>query len=81
MGVTLPVSTEWITDLGASYHTTSDASLLSSVQPPHHSYPSSIMVGDGSCLPVTSVGCALGPFRLPNVLVAPQMIHNLFSIR
>jgi hypothetical protein len=27
------------------------------------------------------VGCAPDPFRLPNVLVAPQMIHNLLSIR
>ena len=35
------------------------------------------MVGDGSCLPVTAVGSA----RLPNVLVAPQMVHNLLSIR
>ena len=39
------------------------------------------MVGDGSCLPVTAVGSAPGSFRLPNVLVAPQMIHNLLSIR
>ena len=38
------------------------------------------MFGDGSCLPVTSVGSAPGPFRLPDVLVAPQMIHNLLSI-
>jgi hypothetical protein len=38
------------------------------------------MVGDGSYLPVTSVGSALGPFRLSNVLVAPQMVHNLLSI-
>ena len=36
------------------------------------------MVGDGSCLPVTAVGSAL---HLPNVLVAPQMVHNLLSIR
>ena len=39
------------------------------------------MVGDGSCLPVTAVGSVSGSFRLPNVLVAPQMVHNLFSIR
>ena len=39
------------------------------------------MVGDGSCLPVTAVGSALGSFSLSNVLVAPQMIHNLLSIR
>ena len=39
------------------------------------------MVGDGSCLTVTVVGSAPDSFRLPNVLVAPQMIHNLLSIR
>ena len=36
------------------------------------------MVGDGSCLPVSAVGSAP---RLPNVLVAPQMVYNLLSIR
>ena len=39
------------------------------------------MVGDGSCLPVTAVGSTPDIFRLPNVLVAAQMIHNLLSIR
>jgi hypothetical protein len=71
VGLTPPVGTEWIADSGASYHTTPDAGILSSVRPPHSSCPSSIMVGDGSCLPVTSVGSAPGPFRLSDVLVAP----------
>ena len=39
------------------------------------------MVGDGSYFPVTAVGFAPGSFRLPNVLVAPHMVHNLLSIR
>jgi hypothetical protein len=81
MGLTPPVGTVWIADSGASYHTTPDAGILSSVRPPHPSCPSSIMVDDGSCLPVTSVGSAPGPFRLSDVLVAPQMVHNLLSIR
>ncbi|WVZ52585.1 hypothetical protein U9M48_003633 [Paspalum notatum var. saurae] len=83
MGLTPPVGTEWIADSGASYHTTPTAGILSSVRPPPSSCPSSIMVGNGSCLPVTSVGDAgnLGSFRLPNVLVAPHMVHNLLSIR
>jgi hypothetical protein len=80
VGLTSPVGTEWIADSGASYHTTPDAGILSSVRPPHPSCPS-IMVGDGSCLPMTSVGSAPGPFRLSDVLVAPQMVHNLLSIR
>jgi hypothetical protein len=80
MGLTPPVGTEWITDSGAPYHTTPDAGILSSLRPHHRSCPSCIMVGDGSCLPVTSVGSAPGPFRLSDVLVAPQMVHNLLSI-
>jgi hypothetical protein len=81
MGLTPPVSTEWIADSGASFHTTPDAGIISSIRSPHPSCPSSIMVGDGSCLPVTAVGSAPSCFCLPNVLVAPQMIHNLLSIR
>ena len=81
MELTPLATTEWIADSGASYHTTPHAGILSSIRPPHSSCPSPIMVGDGSCLPVTSVGSAPGPFRLSNVLVAPQMIHNLLSIR
>ena len=34
MGRTTPVSTEWIADSGASFHTTPDAGILSSVRPP-----------------------------------------------
>jgi len=78
-----PIRSDWIADSGASYHTTPDTSILSSIRPPHPSCPSSIMVGNGSCLPVTSVGNAgtHGPFCRPNVLVAPHMVHNLLPIR
>jgi hypothetical protein len=46
-------------------------------------FPSSIVVGNGSALPVTSVGDAFlpGPFRLSNVLVAPHIIQNHLSVR
>ncbi|WVZ81797.1 hypothetical protein U9M48_029138 [Paspalum notatum var. saurae] len=83
MGLPPSVRTDWIADSGASFHTTPDARILFSVRPPHPSCPSSIMVGNGSCLPVTSVGNAgtNGPFRLPNALVASHMVHNLISIR
>ena len=48
---------------------------------PHTSLPSSIIVGNGSVVAVTSVGVAVlpGPFRLTNVLVAPSIIQNLLS--
>jgi len=83
MALTPPVGPEWVADSGATYHTTSNHVILSSVHPPSSSLPSSIMVANGSCLLVKSVG-ATGPhgsFRLLDVLVAPSMVHNLLSIR
>jgi hypothetical protein len=67
---------DWVADYGASYHTTPDAGILSSTSPP---LPSSIVVGNGSALPVTSVGVAVlpDPFRLTNVLVAPMAPTSL----
>ena len=44
MGLTPPVSTEWIADPGTSFHTTLEASILSSVRPPHPSCHSFMMV-------------------------------------
>jgi hypothetical protein len=61
---------EWIADTGATYHTTPDPGILTSVRPPSSFLPSSIMVANGSCLPITSVG-AVGPpssFRIPMFL-------------
>ena len=80
--LTPPMGPEWIADTGATYHTTLDPGILTSVRPPS-SLPSSIMVANGSCLPVTSVGAAgpPGSFRIPDVLVAPSLVHNLLSIR
>jgi hypothetical protein len=74
---------DWVADFGASYHTTTDAGIMSSTSPPHPSLPSSIMVGNGSTLPVTSVGDAVlpSPFHLSNILVAPHIIQNLLSAR
>jgi hypothetical protein len=80
--LTPPMGPEWIADTGATYHITSDPGILTFVRPPS-SLPSSIMVANGTCLPVTSVGAAgpPGSFRIPDVLVAPSLVHNLLSIR
>jgi histone deacetylase 1/2 len=50
---------------------------------PSSSFPSSIIVGNGATLPVVGTGYATipGPFRLTNVLLAPDIIKNLLSIR
>jgi hypothetical protein len=83
MALTPPVVTDWVTDSGASNHTTSDAGNLTSVHPPISTSPSSIIVGNGSALPVTSVGdsAIFSPFYLNNVLITPDIIQNLLYIR
>jgi hypothetical protein len=72
-----PTSSDWVIDYGASYHTIPTAGTLS------RSHPSSIVVGNGSTLPVTSVGASIlpGSFYLNDVLVAPHITHNLVSVR
>jgi hypothetical protein len=47
------------------------------------SNPFSIVVGNGSSLPITSVGDSvlLGPFYLNNILLAPDMVQSLLSVR
>jgi small nuclear ribonucleoprotein (snRNP)-like protein len=78
-----PLTTDWVVDSGASFHTTPTTSSLLHSHPPHPSHPSSIVVGNGSTLPVTSVGASVlpGPFRLNDVLVAPGLTHPLLSVR
>jgi hypothetical protein len=55
---------------------------LTFVHPPTSTDPSSIIVGNGSALPVTSVGDSAlpDPFYLNNVLVIPDIIQNLLSV-
>jgi hypothetical protein len=75
--------TDWVVDSGASNHTTSDASNLTSVHPPTSTDPLSIIVGNESALPVTSVGdlALSNPFCLNHVLITPDIIQNLLSVR
>jgi hypothetical protein len=82
MALTPPTVTDWVVDSGASNHTTSDAGNLTSIRPTTSIDPSSIVVGNGSDLPVTSVGDSVlpGPFYLNNVLVAPDIIQNLLFV-
>jgi hypothetical protein len=47
------------------------------------SSPSSIVVGNGSSLPITSVVDSVlpGPFYLNNILLAPDIVQSLLSLR
>jgi hypothetical protein len=83
MALTPPAVTDWVTDFGISNHITSDIGNLNFVHPPTSTDPSSIIVGNGSALSVTSVGDSAlpDPFYLNNVLVTPDIIQNLLSVR
>jgi hypothetical protein len=78
-----PVITDRVTDSGASNHTTSSAGNLTSIRPPLPTDPSSIVVGNGSSLSLTTIGNMAfpSPFYLNNVLVTPDIIQNLLSVR
>jgi hypothetical protein len=73
-------SADWAIDSGASSHIASKPGIVT--PSPSYSFPSSIVVGNGAILPVVGTGYStiLGPFRLNNVLIAPDIIHNLLSI-
>ena len=50
---------------------------------PSSSFPSSIVVGNGATLPVVGTGYSTlpGPFHLNDVLIAPDIIKNILSVR
>ena len=86
MTLTPPPSGEWYADSGAGAHMVNNAGILSSLHPPSSSSPSSIIVGNGASLPVTSIGphsfpTERRPLVLSNVLVSPSIIKNLISVR
>jgi hypothetical protein len=77
-----PPPSDWVIDSGASHHTTPTTCMSSRSQPPPHTHPTSIVIGNGSTLSFTSVGSSvlLGPFYLNDVLLAPHITHNLLSV-
>ena len=71
-------------DTGASAHMTSHPGNLSTMTP--SSTSSRIIVGNGHALPITHTGSATfpstsTPLSLNNVLVSPNLIQNLVSVR
>jgi hypothetical protein len=65
-----------------THHTTPLVGNISTPHPLNSSNPSSIIVGNGSSLLVTSVGDSIlpGPFYLNNILLAPNMVQSLFFV-
>lgn len=80
--LTPPHQHDWIFDSSATSHMTSDDGTLSHSFP-RYPTPSSIVVGNGSLLPVTSTGTAHLPIFLclNSILVSPGLIKNHISVR
>jgi hypothetical protein len=79
-------SSEWYADSGVGSHMTADTGNLSSISPPSSFTPSSIIVGNGAQLPIIATGSHIFSFLhrnlvLNDVLVSPNIIKNLISIR
>jgi hypothetical protein len=73
---------DWVADFGASHHTTLSAGNISKARPLNSSSPSSINVGNGPSLPITSVGDSVlpRPFYLNNILLAPDIVQSLVFV-
>jgi hypothetical protein len=71
-----------VADSGVTHHTTPSVSNISTPRPLNSSNPSSIIVGNGYSLPVTSIGDSVlsGPFYLNNILLAPDIVQSLISV-
>jgi hypothetical protein len=72
-----------VADSDATHHTTPSAGNISTLRPLASSNPSSIVVGNGSSLPITSIGDSIlpGPFYLNNILLASDMVQSLLFVR
>jgi hypothetical protein len=66
-----------------THHTTSSIGNISTLRCLASSNSSSIIVGNDSSLPITSVGDSVlpMPFYLNNILLTPGMVQSLISIR
>jgi hypothetical protein len=71
-----PTTQDWVADSGTSHHSTPSAGNISHPRTLTSSSPSSIIVGNDSTLPITSVGDSVlpGPFYLNNILSAPDLV-------
>lgn len=81
-----PSSTEWYADSGDGSRMANNAGILSFSYPPSSFGPSTMIVGNRALLPITSVGSSSFSMQqrslvLSNILVAPNIIKNLISVR
>jgi histone deacetylase 1/2 len=75
---------DWVMDSGATTHVTNSTGNLTSSHSLTNVTSRSIVVGNGSTMPIYSVGSASlppRPFHLNHVLVSPAIIKSLISVR
>jgi hypothetical protein len=75
---------EWVMDSGATTHVTNSQGNLTSFHSPTGLDSHSIVVGNGSKMPIYSIGSTTltpHPFQLHHVLFSPALIKNLISVR
>ena len=85
MSLTPPSSNEWIRNSGTSAHMTGNQGNLSHIIPSNSPFLH-VIVGNGQSLPIAQIGHTTlstpnHSFFLNNVLVTPNLIKNLISIR
>jgi hypothetical protein len=73
---------DWVADSSVTHHTTPSVGNISTFRPLASSNPSSIVVGNDSSLPITSVGDSVlpKPFYLNNILLSLDMVQSLLSV-
>jgi hypothetical protein len=72
-----------VADSGVMHWTTPSVGNISTLRPLGSSNPSSIVVGNDSSLLINSVGDSVlpKPFYLNNILLVPDMVQSLLSVR
>jgi hypothetical protein len=71
-----------VADSGTTHHTTPSVGNISTLHSLASSNPSSIVIGNGSSLPITLVGDSVlsRSFYLNNILLVPNMVQSLLSV-
>ncbi|CAL9238006.1 unnamed protein product [Arabidopsis halleri] len=82
--VAAPDGADWFMDSGASSHLATNSGMLHSNL--NRNTNESVIVGNGSSIPVTTIGSSsirtsTKPLVLNNVLVTPDIVKNLISVR
>lgn len=85
MSLGVPANDGWYMDTGARSHLHANQGILKTVVNNCSNFSSSVLVGDGSSIPISKIGHSSlpNPYRpliLHNILITPQIIKNLIFV-